>query len=418
MSHEPDALEVDRNRLLDDLDTLSRYGRTEDGGISRHSFSAADLESRGWLLQRCADAGLVVDEDGIGNLIISSPDLEAGIADRAPVWTGSHIDTVPNGGAYDGALGSVAALECLRTLHENAVRPARPVRAVIYTDEEGNYGHLLGSNALARGYSQEELNAFVGRDGDRFVDAFAAAGRDPATALATRMQPGSLHATVELHIEQGPIMEQRTIDIGVVTGIVSISGGVLHFGGRADHAGTTPMSGRRDCAVAAAEFVAALPGLPPRISEQAVSTCGILQLEPGGANVIPHAAHVTVDFRDPDHDKAVELRSLITATAEGIAARHGVEVRCDLDPVLEGARMHGDVRDAISQTAAARGYSTMDVASGAGHDSQNMAQLAPTGMIFVPSRDGRSHCPQEWTDPDDVVRGANTLLGTVLRLAG
>ncbi|MFD1713119.1 Zn-dependent hydrolase [Amnibacterium flavum] len=411
------GLTVDGDRLVADLERLAEFGVNEAGGIDRTSFSAADLAARQWLIARCEEAGLEVAVDGIGNIVVSSPDLEAGLADQAPVWTGSHIDAVPNGGRFDGPLGSLAAIECLRRLHEERVPLARPVRAVVYTDEEGNYAHLFGSSALTRGFSVAELSNLVGRDGDRFADTFAASGGDLDAAAEVRLAPGALHATVELHIEQGPLLERQGIQIGVVTGIVAIGGGAVRFTGQADHAGTTPMIGRRDSVVAAAEFITLLPALAPRVGPAAVVTTGIVRAEPGGSNVIAEAAEVVVDYRDPSTDNARELEALIAAVADEVASRHGSRVETHWEDIVPAAPLHSEVRDAIRASAEQLGYSSVDIASGAGHDSQNLATLAPTGMIFVPSTGGRSHSPAEHTPWPDVVRGADTLLGTVIRLA-
>lgn len=411
------GLRVDEARLVADLERLGAFGVNDLGGIDRSSFSPADLAARQWLIARCEEAGLDVTVDGIGNLVVSSPLLEAGIADRAPVWTGSHIDAVPNGGRFDGPLGSLAAVECLRRLHEEAVPLTRPVRAVVYTDEEGNYAHLLGSSALVRGFSVDELAGLSGRDGDRFADAFFAAGGEIDAAANVLLAPGALHATVELHIEQGPLLEQQGIQIGVVTGIVAIGGGVVRFIGQADHAGTTPMSGRRDAVVAAAEFITRLPVLAPRVSPSAVVTTGIVRAEPGGSNVIAAAAEVIVDYRDPSAPNAARLERLIAEAAGDVAQEHGLQVEMHWEDIVPDAPMADLVRSAIRETADSFGYSNTDIASGAGHDSQNLATVAPTGMIFVPSIGGRSHSPAEYTPRPDVIRGANTLLGTLIRLA-
>ena len=410
-------LSVDAPRLLADLTALGEFGRNEAGGIDRASFSAADRAARAWLTARCEEAGLLVEVDGIGNLIVSSSALEAGIADRAPVWTGSHIDAVPNGGAYDGPLGSLAAIECLRRLHEERVALERPVRAVVYSDEEGNYAHLLGSSALTRGFTPEELGDLTGRDGDRFADTFRATGGDLDAAAAVRLAPGSVHASVELHIEQGPVLEREGVDIGVVTGIVSIGGGTVRFTGRADHAGTTPMDAREDAVVAAAQFITRLPQLAPRVGAASVVTTGIVRALPGGSNVVAEVAEVVVDFRDPSTENARRLEELIGATALDVAEELGLRVDLDWEPVVPAAPMHATIRQAIRESADGLGCSSRDIASGAGHDSQNLATLAPTGMIFVPSVNGRSHSPAELTREADVVRGADVLLGTLLRLA-
>ena len=410
-------LTVDEARLVADLQQLAQFGRNEQGGIDRASFSPADLAARTWLLGRCDEAGLHAETDGIGNIVISSPSLEEGITDQDAVWTGSHIDAVPNGGAFDGPVGALAAIESLRRLHEEGVRLARPVRAVVYADEEGNYAHLLGSSAIARGFTVEELSRLAGRDGDRFADAFTAAGGGLEAAARTHRERSSLHATVELHIEQGPVLEDRGVDIGIVTGIVDIGGGTVRFTGRADHAGTTPMGRRKDAAVAAAEFICRLPELAPLVSTTAVVTSGIVRLVPGGSNVIPGAAEVVVDLRDRSYERTAQLERLIVDAAEEVAARHGMELAFDFEQIVPGAVMDDGIRAVIGEVAAGLGYSTMDIQSGAGHDSQNMATLAPTGMIFVPSTGGRSHSPAEHTPWPDVVRGANTLLRTVAHLA-
>ncbi|MFK5647762.1 Zn-dependent hydrolase [Ornithinimicrobium sp. LYQ121] len=410
-------LSVDADRLLADLTTLGGFGRNGAGGVDRASFSAADLAARAWLTASCVKAGLRVEVDGIGNLVVSSPSLEEGIADRAPVWTGSHIDAVPNGGMYDGPLGSLAAIECLRRLHEEHVALERPVRAIVYVDEEGNYAHLLGSSALTRGFVADELQELRGRDGDRFADTFAAAGGDLQAAAAVRLTPGSVHASVELHIEQGPVLEREGVDVGVVSGIVSIGGGTVRFMGRADHAGTTPMDARKDAVLAAADFITRLPALVPRAGAASVVTTGIVRARPGGSNVVAEEAEVVVDFRHPATEKARQLEELISAAALDVARERELQVNLDWEPLVPAAPMHQTVRNAIRESAAALGCSTRDIPSGAGHDSQNLATIAPTGMIFVPSVDGRSHSPSELTRDRDVVHGADVLLGTLLRLA-
>jgi len=421
MTPAPEALPlfVDGSRLIADLEHLGRFGVNSEGGIDRASFSPADGQAREWLTGRCEEAGLRVEVDGIGNMLVSSPESESesGIAGLAPVWTGSHIDAVPNGGRFDGPVGVLASLECLRRLHEERVPLRRPVRVIVYADEEGNYAHLLGSSAISRGIAMEDLARIVGRDGDRFSDTFAAAGGDLAAAARVRWRPGSVHASVELHIEQGPVLEQRGVQIGVVTGIVAIGGGTVRFLGRADHAGTTPMHGRKDAAVAAAEFILALPDIAADAGDTAVVTTGIIRAEPGGSNVIAGAAEVVVDFRDPSLDTATMLESHITAAASDVARRRGLEVSVQWEEIVPGARMDDGVRSAITATADSLGFSAMDIPSGAGHDSQNMSTLGPTGMIFVPSVGGRSHSPAERTAAPDTVRGANVLLGTLIRLA-
>ena len=407
-------ISVDGARLNADLAALGQIGRRSSGGISRTSFSAADTQARAWYRDRCAEAGLTVEVDGIGNMFVSSPQLPV---DGPAVWSGSHLDTVPDGGAYDGALGTLAALECLRRLHEERVPLARPVFALVYTDEEGNYSHLFGSSALARGFTRAELEALTGREGDRFADAFVAAGGDVDRATRTTVEPARIHATVELHIEQGPYLERLGQQIGVVTAIVGLGGGTVTFRGRPDHAGTTPMTMRQDALLGASALITRFPEIARAVGDRAVVTAGIIGVEPGGANVVPGLARLTVDFRDLDAARLDALAQAITAAAREEAARYGLTVELDLEPAIPPCHLDERVRDIIAGSAAARGLTAHAMPSGAGHDSQNLARLAPTGMIFVPSAGGRSHCPDEHTDPADVENGANVLLDTIISLA-
>jgi beta-ureidopropionase / N-carbamoyl-L-amino-acid hydrolase len=411
-------LRVDGARLNRDLADLATIGRlpAADGapaGISRTSFSAGDATAREWYRARCDEAGLALRFDGLGNMFASLP----GAPDVPGVWTGSHLDTVPQGGAYDGALGALAALECVRRIAESGVQVNRPVQAVVFSDEEGNYDHLLGSTGLYRGYDQQQLDTLTGRDGDRLVDALADWTFADGPPTATRIEPGSLDSFVELHIEQGPRLEREGIDIGVVTSIVGLSGGVVEFIGRADHAGTTPMTMRQDALRAAAQFVLAMPELAAATGPSSVITTGRIHVEPGGQNVVPRLAALTLDFRDPDGARVAELARGIAAAAQDAARAHGVSATWHEEGAVAPTPLDDSVRSVIADAADGLGLSRIDLPSGAGHDSQNMAHLAPTGMIFVPSRDGRSHCPEEYTDPEQLVRGADVLLTTLLTLA-
>jgi N-carbamoyl-L-amino-acid hydrolase len=410
-------LSVNGARLRADLADLARIGRLPGGGISRTSFSAADTEARAWYRDRCAAAGLAVEVDGIGNMFVSRPDEPAAVRDVPAVWSGSHLDTVPNGGWLDGALGSIAALECLRRLHEEQVALARPVRAVVYADEEGNYTHLFGSSALARGFTRTELEALTGRDGDRFVDTFAAAGGDLDRATRTAIAPAALHASVELHIEQGPYLEREGRQLGVVTSIVGLGGGTVTFRGRADHAGTTPMDMRKDALTAASALVVRFGDLASSVSDRAVLTAGIIAVAPGASNVVPAVARLTVDFRDVEQARVERLATAITGAAQGVASRYGVGVDVEFEPPIPPSQLDSRIQRIVADAAAARGLTSLSMPSGAGHDSQNMATLAPTGMIFVPSIGGRSHCPEEDTAPEDIDNGANVLLDTIVALA-
>ena len=414
------SLAVNMSRMRADLTSLSSIGRMTGGGITRTSFSAADLAAREWYQARCAQAGLVLRTDGIGNMFAEARGTgTAGGAGPAPaaVWSGSHLDTVPDGGAFDGAVGAVAALECVRRLAEERVELARPVRAVVFADEEGNYNHLLGSTAIARDFTRDELAAMTGRDGDRLVDAVTAIGWNPDALAGNQVDPEQVYAFVELHIEQGPNLEASGTDIGVVTSIVAMGGAVAEFRGRADHAGTTPMTRRQDPLRSAAQLIAALPAITAAVSDTAVATCGKLVTFPGGANVVPALVRMLLDYRDPDAGRLARLDEQLIAAARQAAAAHDVTLRWTAERPVAPVELDPRVRSAIDVRARGLGLSAVAMPSGAGHDAQNMATLAPTGMIFVPSRDGRSHSPAEHTDWEDIENGANVLLATLTHLA-
>jgi N-carbamoyl-L-amino-acid hydrolase len=257
----------------------------------------------------------------------------------------------------------------------------------------------------------------TGRDGDRLVDAITAIGWDPGALAGNRVDPAEVYAFVELHIEQGPNLEASGTDIGVVTSIVGIGGAVAEFRGRADHAGTTPMTRRQDPLRAAAQLIAGLPAITAAVSDTAVATCGKLVTLPGGANVVPGLVRMLLDFRDPDAGRLARLDRELTAAAHAAAAAHDVTLSWLAEAPVAPVELDPRVRSAIDARARGLGLSAVAMPSGAGHDAQNMATLAPTGMIFVPSRDGRSHSPAEHTDWDDIENGANVLLATLTDLA-
>lgn len=405
---------VDGLRLRRDLAELAAIGLTDSGGVSRASYSPADSLARQWYADRCAEAGLTLWRDGLGNMFAQRGQRTAS---TAPVWTGSHLDSVPDGGRFDGALGSVAALECVRRLAELDLDLVRPVRAVVFADEEGSYGHLLGSRGVVDGYTADELIAMTGRGGDRLLDALAGCPWTQGLPTETRVSPSEIHAFVELHIEQGPKLEAAAADIGIVTSIVGLGGGTVEFVGRADHAGTTPMTQRRDPLQAAAAFLSELPRIAASVSDIAVITCGAITVKPGAANVVPGLARLTIDFRDPDAGRLRQLATAIAAAADRAAAICGTEAAWFLDPLVEPAPLDQGIQSAVAHATRQLGLTGLEMPSGAGHDSQNLARITPTGMIFVPSAAGRSHSPAEHTAEADVENGANVLLATLIQLA-
>ncbi|HEY0246913.1 MAG TPA: Zn-dependent hydrolase [Gryllotalpicola sp.] len=409
------APEIDGVRLRSELDELARRGANAPGeGITRTAFSAADGQARDWYAARVRAAGLEIETDGLGNSFVFDPDADQTVPG---VWSGSHLDTVPRGGAFDGAVGAVAALEVVRRVKELGLVTSRPLRALVFSDEEGNYASLLGSTGLRRGWSREELDAMVGRDGDRLMGVLPAWGHGRGDPTATRLDPESLHAFVELHIEQGPKLEQAGIEIGVVTAIVGLGGGRVRFLGRTDHAGTTPMAARADALAAAGEYISRVPAVARAAGPDAVASCGFVHATPGAANVVAGEAEISLDFRDLSLERVQGMERELYALALSVAQAHGLSVDWEPHEIVPPAPLHEHVRAAVEAAAVRRGHTVMSLPSGAGHDSQNMALLAPTGMIFIPSVGGRSHSPAELTEWPDVVNGANVLLETMVALA-
>lgn len=406
--------EIDAARLLADLESLAEIGADEGAGITRSAFSERDARARAWYAERVAAAGLELRTDGLGNMFVRDPRAPG---HTAAVWSGSHLDTVPMGGAYDGALGAVAALECVRRIAELELPLARPVGAVVFSDEEGAFASLLGSSAMLRPFPQHELAAMRDRDGRALLDALSTWPWSTGGPGDTALDVSRVHSFVELHIEQGPVLEREAIDIGVVTVIVALGGARVEFTGRSDHAGTTPMGHRADALVAASEFVAAVPRVAAATAPDAVATCGMLEVSPGAANVVPGGVALSVDFRDADAAVVERLGAALRAAAERAARDHGTEVSWGDHGIIPSSPMDDGVRTVIAAAAASRGLSSRDIRSGAGHDSQNMARMTPTGMIFVPSVGGRSHSPAEFTLSSDIVNGGNVLLATMIRLA-
>jgi N-carbamoyl-L-amino-acid hydrolase len=400
---------VDAGRLRADFDALAAIGATPAGGVSRPTFGEAHIAARAWFLDGARAAGLETRVDAAGNhsALLRSRD------ERAPtLLLGSHLDSVADGGRFDGALGVVAALEVLRTVRDAELELPVTLEAIDFTDEEGTLVGLLGSLALAGRLTPEQLASPRGGR-DELVAGLARAGLQEARLAEARRDPSSLAGYLELHIEQGPALERHGVDIGVVTGIVGSRSFRLMFVGAPAHAGTTPMDARRDAGVAAAAFVVGARDLVVRDYSGCVATVGSLELLPGGFNVVPGVAHLALEFRSLETAQldALEADLLVLAEAQGLDV--------EIQPVgrWEPAALDQKVQAAIQRAADELGLSTTKLASGAGHDAQALASVTPSGMIFVPSRGGISHAPEELTEWDDCINGANVLLGATLELA-
>lgn len=400
-------------RLRADIESLARFGRHPDGrGISRFCWSPAYEEARAWLIERMRAAGLDTSVDPAGNTF-------GRLGGGAPVvLTGSHIDTVPGGGPLDGALGVLAGLECLRTIREAARPPQRPLAVVAWSDEEGRYGTLFGSRAFTGKLDTRQIPSMRAVDGDRLVDAMARAGFDAGRVASARCRPRDLAAYVELHIEQGPHLEAARIPIGVVEGIVGIRRRRLVFTGQADHAGTTPMDRRKDAFLAACEYaLAAREIVVTRGSGRSVTNFGRVEISPGVSNIVPARAELLQEMRELEARVLVRLDRECQALARAVARRRKLRVEIQRVSETAPAACAPRVRRAVVQACGDLRLRFREMPSAAGHDAQNLASVTDAGMIFIPSRGGRSHRHDEWSDWKAIERGANALLHTLLRLA-
>lgn len=409
---------VNEKRLWSTLEKLSEFGRPAgqgfEGGVTRLGFSDEDLAAREYVMGLLRDAGLAVRVDPAGNIFArregSDPKLPA-------LLFGSHIDSVPNGGNFDGQVGSMGAIEVLRALNDHKVRTRHPLELVIWTNEEGHHFRkgLFGSTAAA-GLMEQEVIHRTDEKGATLADWLRRYGQDPAKLQDARIPKGRYAAYLELHIEQGGNLDERQIQIGVVEGIVGIQWRTCTARGFANHAGTTPMAKRRDAFLAAARAALAVREEVRREPGRQVGTVGYVKVEPNAGNIVPGRVEFIVELRDLDAAVYKRIWSRIEKRFAEIAAAEEVAIDCTLVADESPALTTPAIRDTIREAARAAGYSTLDLPSGAGHDAQQVAHFAPIGMIFVPSRDGISHSPREYTPPADVARGAETLYRTLLLL--
>jgi N-carbamoyl-L-amino-acid hydrolase len=402
-------LRVNEERLSRHLEELSAFGTTGEGGVRRLAFSPEDVEARRYCMGLMRDAGLTVSVDPAGNIHGRREGFDS---TAKPILFGSHVDTVPNGGKYDGGLGSLAAIETARTLDENGFRNRHPLDAVIWCDEESG---TTGSLGYVGGLSSDALNR-ERSDGVTLADCIQRIGGDPARIDAAAHVPGDMAAYLELHPEQGGVLDRGGFNVGIVQGIVGITHYEIELLGFPNHAGTTPMDQRQDAMLAAAEIVLAVNKTVRSVSGRHVGTVGRLNVEPNAPNVVPGRVALTVEIRDLSNDTIDMLWGQIRVEAEEIALRQNISLSHERTARLEPAIADPEIQQIIAEAASALGLSALPMPSGAGHDAQVLAGIGPMGMIFVPSVNGISHSPLEFTKPEDVTNGANLLLQSVLRL--
>ena len=388
---------------------LAEFGKNPQGGVSRVAYSEADKQGRGYVLDLLKAAHLNVTTDAAGNLIGKRKGSDNNLK---PLLIGSHIDSVPEGGNYDGVVGSLGAIEIAQTLAENNVSLRHPLEVVVFQNEEGG---LIGSRAMDGELTEKEL-ALVSRSGKTIRDGINFIGGDTSKLNEVRRNKGDIAAYLELHIEQGGTLEAEKINIGVVEGIVGINWWDVTIQGFANHAGTTAMKNRQDALLAAAKFIEAVNRVVTSVPGRQVGTVGRITALPGAPNVIPGKVVLSLELRDLDAAKIKMLYDSIYKEAQEIAQTSKTKFDFKEINVNIPAPTDPRIRAIISDAARELGLTTKLMPSGAGHDAQDMARLGPVGMIFVPSIGGISHSPKELSLPNDIANGANVLLHTLLRL--
>lgn len=405
---------INSNRLWDRLGQLSDIGAQEAGGITRLSFTPEERAAKDLVASFMKEAGLTVREDEVGNLI----GRKEGKNPNAPVvLVGSHIDSVPNGGNYDGPLGVLAGVEVLQTMVEQGIETEHPIEVLAFTDEEGTrfgYG-MIGSRGIAGLIKREELEQ-ADKNGVTIAEAMRQTGLDPERISLAARAPGSVKAYVELHIEQGKVLESRDLSVGIVTGVAGPLWLTFVVEGEASHAGATPMNLRRDPMAAAAQIMLVIEEEASRTTTS-VGTVGRLQAFPGGVNVIPARVEFSLDLRDVDEAIRDEVEQRIYERSKAICAERNVKLKVELLQRIAPAVCSENIQKAAAEACEAEGLEVFRLPSGAGHDCMQLVDLCPIGMIFARSKDGISHNPAEYTTKEDCANGAQVLYRTVLSLA-
>ncbi|HET7144672.1 MAG TPA: Zn-dependent hydrolase [Anaerolineales bacterium] len=407
------TLRVSSDRMLTAFNRLALIGSTDDGGVSRVTFSEAHHSARKWFRNEIEASGFDFRMDGAGN---HSAFLSCGINDAPTLLFGSHLDSVPNGGRFDGALGVMTAFEVLKTVRENEIRLKVNLEAIDFTDEEGTHLSLLGSSALAGLLGRDDLqNPYSGRE--NFSAGLARAGLTEESLVQAGRSKESIAGYLELHIEQGKRLERAGIDIGIVSAIVGYGSYRLSFMGRADHAGSTSMEDRLDAGQGAAAFISAAREIVIRDFPNCVANVGKIEFIPGASNIVPSQADCLLEFRSPDESQLSMLNEVLMELAQVKAQQFGLKLLVEPLGKHMPNLMSADIQKLFQSSCAVLGLSSIVLASGAIHDAQSLVDVCPVGMIFVPSADGASHAPREFTQWADCVNGANVLLQTVLTIA-
>ena len=408
----PQSLDIDADRFRETFETYSEIGATENGGLHRLALSDADQEARDLLVDHMADLDLVVRVDELGNVYGRRPGRDP---DADPVLIGSHLDSQPYGGRYDGQLGVLTALETLRTFEDEGVETDRPVELVNWTNEEGSRFEqaMLGSGVAAGAVDVDHARSLADARGRTVEGELRRIGYDGDHPAAVT----DAHAYLELHVEQGPELERSGASVGVVDGVFGLAWMEATLHGQANHAGPTAMHDRQDALVAATDAASEIHDLPNRLSEDAVVTVGRMDVSPNSINVIPDEVSFTVDARSYDGDVVAAAPDAVEFEVVTVAEREGVDYEFDRLWSIDPLEFSSVVREAVAAGAETAGVPCRRIVSGAGHDASYMAQVTDSGMVFVPSAGGITHAESEFTEWDDCVAGAETYANATLELA-
>lgn len=407
------GLRINFERLVRDLEELGKIGQDPKGGISRPSFSLPDLEARRWLRQKIEEAGLAFRQDGAGNLFGRLPGNRPQV-----IMAGSHIDTVVNGGRYDGAVGVLAALECLRTIKELNLCLNQTLEVVSFTDEEGNLvGDFLGSRAFTGQLIVNQLKNARTQFGHSLEEILQKAGLSTDSFLQAAGQRPEVSVFLELHIEQGPVLEEEGVPLGLVTAIAGKRYYQATFVGKSGHAGTTPLELRQDAFIALADFALRATQLVARKYYGNTITIGRVLLKPGSFSIIPGEADFTLDMRSLDPQLLKSMEDEVLGLASEIAATRGLSFYQKIVDRTEPVQIKPELLNRLKDFCAELGYEYRLLPSGAGHDAQILSVICPTAMIFIPSTEGLSHTPEEAISLEDLEKAANLLLHSLISLA-
>jgi N-carbamoyl-L-amino-acid hydrolase len=405
-------MRIDLDRLKKDIEELGQIGRDSRGGISRPSFSKADLEARNWLKDKIESTGLQLRQDGVGNIFGR---LEGS---GKTIMAGSHIDTVINGGMFDGSVGVLSALECLRRIKEEGVQRTKPLEVASFTDEEGNLvGDFLGSRAFISPPNRELLEKGETQFGIPFTDVLANTEFSVEGILEAHKQRPDIETFLEIHIEQGPVLETEDRPIGIVEVIAGKNYWECQFLGEASHAGTTPFELRHDALLGLADFALKSTQFVATHHYGSMLTIGRVKVQPGTFTIVPGEVDFSLDFRSTSPQTLTELEEALMTMANDVASTRGLFFSSKVVDKVDPVPIPAKIQNMMKTQSEKLGYPYMTLPSGAGHDAQIVASVAETGMIFIPSEDGISHSPKEMIKWEDLDKGANLLLHMLLELA-